>query len=92
MKWSVHSEKEKFTREAASKHKVTLKLIGNYLKNIKVKKSFRYMKHKENWQNVIQYLAISNSCAVFEDTVVVLALAFSILNSPVQPRNSRFVT
>ena len=32
MKWSVHSEKRKFIREAAGKHKVILKFIEHYLK------------------------------------------------------------
>ena len=32
IKWSIRSEKGKFTREAAGKHKVILKFIENYLK------------------------------------------------------------
>ena len=33
--------------------------------------------------NVIQYLAISDSLTIFEDTFVVRSFAFSLLNSPV---------
>ena len=32
MKWSVHSEKGKLTREVAGKHKVIIKVIENYPK------------------------------------------------------------
>ena len=35
MKWSVHGEKGKFTRETEGKHKVILKFIINYLEDIK---------------------------------------------------------
>ena len=36
MKWSVYTEKGKYTGEVAGKHKVILKFIYNYPKNIKV--------------------------------------------------------
>ena len=55
MKWSLYTEKRKFTREVRGKHKVILKFIENDAKNIKVKKSFSSMKHKGKWHNVIWY-------------------------------------
>ena len=48
MKWSVYTENGKFTREVRSQHTVILKFTENYLKNIKVYKSFSYMKHQVN--------------------------------------------
>ena len=48
------------------------------------------MKHKGKCQNVNQYLAVSSSFTIFEGTFVSLLLTFSMLNSPVKPRNSRF--
>ena len=56
MKWSLYTEKGKFTREVRGKHKVILKFIENGPKNIKVQKSFSSLKHKGKWQNVFPVL------------------------------------
>ena len=50
------------------------------------------MKHKGKWQNVFRYFAVSIVLNNLEDTFAVLPLAFSMLTSPVYPRNSKFVT
>ena len=47
------------------------------------------MKHKGTCQNVNQYLGVSSSL-IFEGTFAAFPLNFSLLNSPVKPRNSRF--
>ena len=60
MKFSVHNEKEKFTREAAGKNKVILKFIENYLKISQYRSLSAIGNIRENCKNVIRYLAVSN--------------------------------
>ena len=61
MKWSVHSEKRKFTRKAAGKHRVIIKFIENYLKISKYRSLSAIQNIRGKWQNDIRYFAISNS-------------------------------
>ena len=82
MKWSVYSEKGKFTLEVAGKHKVIFTLIENYPKISKYR-IVQLMKQKGKCQTAIRYLAISRSLTIVEDIFAALPLAFSMINSPV---------
>ena len=81
IKWSVHSEKGRFTRETAGKHKIIFKFIENDPNYQSVEVVERY--ETSGKMAKFCYFAISDSLTVFGDTFAVLALAFSLLNSRV---------
>ena len=95
MKWSVHSEKGKFTREVAGKlckHKVIFKFIENYPKISKYRSLSALWNLRENGKMLFDTLLLPVLYLLLKNTFAVLPFAFSMLNSPHQPRNSQFVT
>ena len=91
LKWPVHREKGQFTTRVSGKHKIIFKFIKNYPKYQSIE-LFSYMKHQGKGKIVLVSLLSPGFLTIFEDTFDVLPLAFSMLSSPVSPRNSRFVT
>ena len=79
------------TMEVTGKHKVIFKFIENHPKILKYRSRSAILMIRENGKILFGTILFSG-LQHFEDTFAVLPLAFSMLNSHVLPRYSRFVT